>query len=154
MQISISLLSHWVFISNAIHEGEQSLNTTSTTSQLKFAYLPPIPPPLSLPLPPQFAAYHIQLPRNEPLPSLEGCGLKSKCLISFGNVDLSTPPLSRGMWVAQTRSMEETEDREELRREIHKGRPRKWEAHQVHPNNEPQLLSWFIFFLLSFLPSS
>ena len=58
---------------------------------------------------------------KEPLPSLEGCGLKFKCLISFGNADLapSAPPLSRGMWAAQVHSMEEREDGEEWWRDIH-----------------------------------
>ena len=52
---------------------------------------------------------------HEPLLSLEGCGLKFKRLISFRNVDSapSTPPLSRGMWVAQVHSMEEREDGEQ-----------------------------------------
>jgi len=93
MQIFISLSSYRVLISNAIYEGKRSLNTTSTPSRLKFAHPPLIPPPLPSPSPLRFAAYHMQSPRNEPLPSLEGCGLKSKCLISFGNADPLHPPL-------------------------------------------------------------
>jgi len=50
-------------------------------------------PPLPSPSPPWFAANHIQLPQNEPLPSLEGCGLKSKHLSSLGNSDTLHLPL-------------------------------------------------------------
>ena len=52
-------------------------------------------------------------PRNEPLPSV--CSNQIKKLGTFGNADPTAPapPLSRGMWVAQARSMQETEEDEE-----------------------------------------
>ena len=50
-----------------------------------------------------FALNHKLQAGNEPLPSLEGCGFKFKCLNSLRNHNpaASTPPLSVGMWAAQ-----------------------------------------------------
>jgi len=123
--IFIFLSSYPAFISNIIFEGERSLKLRSTPSRLRFVHPPPIPLPPPSPSPPWFASSHTQTPRNEPLPSIEGCGLKSKCS-TFGNADpaASAPPLSRGMWAAQIRSMEGMEEGEKWEREIHKGRPR------------------------------
>jgi len=151
MLLFIFLLSYLMFISNVIFEGNRSLKLRSSPSWLRFVHPPPIPLPPPSPSPPQFAANHRKTPRNEPLPSLEGCGLKYKCLFSFGDADPSAPPLSRGMWAAQARSMEETEEGEELRREIHHGRPRCYEDQLVRPEKEPRLASWFIFFHPSIL---
>jgi hypothetical protein len=52
-----------------------------------------------------FTFNHTQPHVNEPLPSLEGCGLKFKHLSSLGNA-ASAPPLSRGMWAAEVPSTE------------------------------------------------
>ena len=51
MQIFIFLSHCWAFISNAIYEGERSLNRTSTPSRLRFVHPPPIPLPPPLPSP-------------------------------------------------------------------------------------------------------
>jgi hypothetical protein len=69
----------------------------------------PIPPPPLSRSPPQFALNHTQPAGNEPLPSLEGCGLNFKPLNSLRNADSgeSAPPLSTGMWAAYGRSMED-----------------------------------------------
>ena len=101
------------------------------------SFLFPLPPP----------PFHINLPPThtcqqglEPLPSLEGCGPKSKPQNS--DPTTSAPPLSRGMWAAQVHSMEE------WGWEKHKGGPRVWEAHVVHHENEPRWTLWFIFLFL------
>ena len=73
--------------------GERSLNRTSTPSRLIFVHPPPVPPPPLSSLPPHFALNHTQSLGNEPLPSLEGCGLKSKLYSSLGNPDPLHPPL-------------------------------------------------------------
>ena len=90
MLFFIFLSCYWAFISNTILEGERSSNRTSTPSWLIFVCPPLIPPPHSSPSPPQFAANHTQQHRNKPLPSLEGCGLKSRHSSSFTHADPSS----------------------------------------------------------------
>ena len=51
--------------------------------------------------------------------------------IETWNPTAPAPPLLKGMWATHYCS---TKD---LGREIHKGRPKKWEAQPVHPENEP-----------------
>jgi hypothetical protein len=108
---------------------------------VEFRSSSPILPPPPPPWPPPFATNHTRPSGNEPLPSLEGCGLKIKRLNSLGNNDsaVPAPPLTRGMWAAHRCSTEDLESRE------HEGGPRVWEAHLVHHQNEPRLLSWFVF---------
>jgi len=67
--------------------------------------------------------------------------VKYKCHRSLRNPDAtaSAPPLSRGMWAVSACSMEE------WGREKHKGGPKEWEAHPVHPHNEPRWKLWFVF---------
>ena len=62
------------------------------------------------PQPHQRLVRAIRLPSgNEPLPSLEGCGLKLKPHSSLANADTaaSAPPLSRGIWAVRSRSMKD-----------------------------------------------
>jgi len=113
------------FISNAICEVERSFKQTSTASRLIFvrSLLPPAP-----------LLQHHSRPRvqprlstgNEPLPSVEGCGLPQD-LGSLRSEDATAtaPPLSKGMWAAYACSTEEPG------REKHEGGPMKWEAQVV-----------------------
>jgi len=70
-------------------------------SQLSFACPPPIPLlTTTLALATHLALKHMRQPINEPLPSIEGCGLKFKCHNSpqkWGR-PTAAPPLSKGMW--------------------------------------------------------
>jgi len=87
-------------ISNAIYGGERSLKRTSTASRLIFVHsllllhhlsTPPSPSPSST-TPVQLA--------DEPLPSIEGCGLDFHQLGFLTSEDTApaAPPLSKGMW--------------------------------------------------------
>ena len=82
-----------MLISNAIYGGERSLKRTSTASQLIFVRsllllhhlsTPPSPSPSST-TPVQLA--------DEPLPSIEGCGLDFHQLDSLTSEDTAQPPL-------------------------------------------------------------
>jgi hypothetical protein len=119
-----------VFISNTIFAGERSFNHTSTASTVDVHSFSPVPPPPHSPSPPHFAPNRTQIHGHEPLPSVEGCGLIQQHHSSLRSEDTSatTPPLSRGMWVAHHRSMEE------LGREDWKGGPRTTiTTTMVHP---------------------
>jgi len=100
-------------------------------SRLIFVLLPPIPPPpLPSPSPPRFAANHTQPPGNEPLLSLEGCGLKHKRLISFGTRTHCIRPSPFQRDVGGSFHFRLTK---ELGRENNEGGPKKCEGHPVHP---------------------
>jgi len=87
-----------VFISKVIYEGERGLKLTSTPSLLSFIRPPPIPLPPPFVLATHFALNCTLQPGSGPLPSLEGYGLKFRCLNSLGNADpaSSAPPLAEG----------------------------------------------------------
>jgi hypothetical protein len=73
-----------------------------------FVRFPPIPPPPSSSLPPQFSLNHTQKFGTVPLPSLEGCGCKFQPLNSPQKRGRTpAPPLSKGMWAAHSGSTEE-----------------------------------------------
>jgi len=71
-----------------------------------------------------FVLNHMLQPSSEPLPSLEGYGLKSKCLSTLRSTPATIAPPLPGL--AHCCSMAE------LGIEKHKRGPRKWEAHTVH----------------------
>ena len=98
MHIFIFLSCYCAFISKVIYEGERGLKPTSTPSRLNFVRPPPFPLPSPIALATHSALKRTLQPSSEPLPSLEGCGLKFKRLNLPGNANsvASAPPLSRG----------------------------------------------------------
>ena len=104
-------------ISTTIYGGDWSFKHTSTPSQLIFTRsLPPPPPLYHHPLALNNSSVTCQLV-NEPLPSVEGCGLNYQrhCSLTSKDAAAPAPPLSKGMWAVQSRS---TKD---LEREDHEG---------------------------------
>jgi len=78
---------------------------------------------------------------DEPLPSIEGCGLHQHRFGSLTSEDaaLAVPPLFKGMWAAKSRSTEDP-GREEDAGDPWRGRPRLWVT-----KHEPRRLSWSVF---------
>jgi len=113
----ILLLDLQAPISTAIYGGDRSFKHTSTPSWLIFARsLPPPPPLYHHPLTLDNSSITCQL-LDEPLPSVEECGLNYQrhCSLTSEDAAAPAPPLSKGMWAVQSRSMED------LEREDHEG---------------------------------
>jgi len=132
-------------ISTAIYGGDRSFKRTSTPSRLIFARsLPPPPPLYHHPLALDNSSITCQLV-DEPLPSVEGCGLNYQrhCSLTSKDAAAPAPPLSKGMWVVQSRSTEdlEREDHEGGGQEVRCpcGASRKWATTNVVAHFLPSL---------------
>ena len=76
-----------------------------------------------------------------PSPLLRDVGTNNIALTHLISEDEAAvaPPLSKGMWAANSRSTEE------WGMDKHEGGPKEWEAYPVRPHNEPRGKSWFVF---------
>ena len=111
MQLFILLLDIQALISSIIYRDEWSFKYTSNPSLLIFIRFFHPPPLHHHPHPCPHAANLACQPRDEPLPSIEGCGLdyQHHCSLRSEDAGIPTPPLSKGMWVADFHSMEDLE---------------------------------------------
>ena len=87
---------------------------------------------------------------NEPLPSIEGCGLNQRHLRSEDSTAAPLPFQRDVGWLIFTQWGELGRSAKEWGKEKNEGGPRNWEVHPVRHKTNHDGKSWFIFSYLSF----